>query len=108
MSDYQRYISAMQQLPGVTAIGVFNNAGQLLTSTPGIASDVGAVAVSMFANLGVQIKRMQRGLVKRILLESTQGVTLLSGLADGSLMVVFVDSSQGLNLSKLMETAAQL
>jgi hypothetical protein len=108
MSDYQRCIATMQQLSGVTAVGVFNNSGQLLSATPGMSADVGAVAVSMFANLGVQIKRMQRGLIRRILLESTQGVTLLSGLADGNLMIVFVDSSQGLNLSKLMELAAPL
>ncbi|PIQ26035.1 hypothetical protein COW36_02490 [bacterium (Candidatus Blackallbacteria) CG17_big_fil_post_rev_8_21_14_2_50_48_46] len=98
----------MQQLPGVTSVGIVSGAGQLVTSNPPMEAEVGNVAMSMFANLGVQIKRMQRGTLKRILLETEQGITLLSGLADGSLMVVFVNSTDGFNLSKLMETAASL
>lgn len=108
MSNYQHHIATMQQLPGVTAVGIASSSGQMLTSSPAMGGELAGMAVSMFANLGVQIKRMQRGTLKRILLETEQGITLLSGLADGSLMIVFVSGTEGFNLSKLIETAASL
>lgn len=108
MSNYQNYIAKMQQFPGVTAVGIANASGQIITSAPAMEAQAASVAVSMFANIGVQIKRMQRGVLKRILLETDQGITLLSGLPDGSLMIVFVNVTDGFNLSKFIETVASL
>lgn len=109
MSNYQTQISTMQELPGVSAVGITSTAGQMITtSSPLIEAELAGVATSMYANLGVQIKRMQRGMLKRILLETDQGITLISGLADGNLMIVFVSSAEGFNLSKLLETASRL
>jgi predicted regulator of Ras-like GTPase activity (Roadblock/LC7/MglB family) len=109
MSNYQSQIATMQELQGVTAVGIANGSGQIVTtSSPAIEAELVSIAASMYANLGVQIKRMQRGILKRILLETEQGITLISGLSDGNLLIAFVSSAEGFNLSKLLETAARL
>ena len=108
MSNYQDKMNQIQQMPGVTGVSVANGSGQIETSTMNNPqSDLGTVASAMYSNIGVQIKRMQRGTVKRLVLETEAGITLLSGLEGGGLLIVFADVVEGFNLPKLLVSAAQ-
>lgn len=108
MSDYQSIISAVQQVPGVSGAAVVNSTGQILQSTlPDAAAELPSVASQVFTNIGVQIKRMQRGAVQRLVLETEDGITLLSGLARGELLVVFASVVDGFNLAQLIDVASR-
>ena len=50
---------------------------------------------------------MQRGTIRRLVLETEEGITLLSGLAQGELLIVFAKVADGFNLSQLIETASR-
>lgn len=108
MSDYQQIIAAMQQSPGVSGAAVVSSAGQILQSTlPDPAPELPGVSSQVFSNIGVQIKRMQRGNLQRLVLETEDGITLLSGLAKGELLVVFASVVDGFNLAQLLDNASR-
>jgi len=108
MSNHQDKVNQIQQMPGVTGVSVSNSSGQIETSTMSSPqSDLGTVASAMYSNIGVQIKRMQRGTVNRIVLETEAGITLLAGIAGGGLLIVFAEVVEGFNLTKLISTTSQ-
>ncbi|HEY9841350.1 MAG: roadblock/LC7 domain-containing protein [Candidatus Sericytochromatia bacterium] len=108
MSDYQQIISAIQQVPGVSGAAVIGSNGQVEQSTlPDAAPEMPGVASQIFTNIGVQTKRMQRGTLQRLVLETEEGITLLSGLARGELLVVYAAVVDGFNLAKLIEVASK-
>lgn len=109
MADYQNIISTLQQIAGVSGVAVVDaNGANLQSAMPADATtDLGQGARSVYGNIAVQIKRMQRGNLQRLVLETELGVTLLSGLAGGELLIVFVDVSEGFNLAQLIETASR-
>lgn len=108
MTDYQEIVSTMQQLPGVSGVAIVNSAGQLQNSSiPNAAPELASVASQVFSNIAVQLKRMQRGVSQRLILETESGITLLSGLSSGELLIVFASVVDGFNLSQLLDTAAR-
>lgn len=108
MTDYQEIVSAMQQLPGVSGVAIVNSAGQLQNSSiQNSAPELASVASQVFSNIAVQLKRMQRGVSQRLILETESGITLLSGLSSGELLIVFASVVDGFSLSQLLDTAAR-
>jgi len=49
---------------------------------------VGALASSAFSNMDLQVKRMNRGAIRRLIVETEQGVSVLAEMEMGT-MVVF-------------------
>ena len=108
MSDYQQIVSAMQQVPGVSGAAIVGTNGQIQHSTLSeSAAELPSVASQVFTNIGVQLKRMQRGTVQRLVLETEDGITLLSGLAGGELLIVFASVVDGFNPAQLIEAASK-
>lgn len=108
MADYQQIISSVQQVAGVGGAAVVTQGGQIAQSTLNNASaNLPNVAGQIFANIGVQIKRMQRGSVRQLVLETEGGLTLISGLAQGELLVVYADVVEGFNLAQLLEVTSR-
>lgn len=109
MADYQNIISTIQQVPGVSGVAVVDaNGGNLQNALPAeTVPELGQLARSVYGNIAVQIKRMQRGNLQRLVLETEVGITLLSGLAGGELLIVFADVSEGFNLAQLIETVSR-
>ena len=108
MADYQNIMATMNQMPGVSGSAIANSDGSIAASTiDGAAGDLGSVALKVYGNIGVQIKRMQRGAIRRLVLETEGGITLLSGLAQGELLIVFASVVDGFNLSQLIEAASR-
>lgn len=104
----QEKINQIKDMPGVTGVSVTDSKGQITTTTlDSPQADLGSISGAMYSNIGVQIKRMQRGTVKRLVLETDMGITLISGLADGGLLIVFATTLEGFNLAKLMTAATQ-
>ena len=108
MSDYSQVVSAVQQVSGVQSAAVIDSSGQLHNSSiSDPAPELGTVSNALFNNISTQIKRMQRGTLQRLVLETEDGITLLSGLASGGLLVVFASVVEGFNLAKLIEVASR-
>lgn len=108
MSDFQQVMTNVQQINGVAGVAIVSAAGQLLESTlSNLTPEQANVASSIFGNINVQIKRMQRGTVQRLVLETEEGITLISGLARGELLVVFADVVDGFNLPQLLDVASR-
>lgn len=106
--DYAQIVNTLSQSPGVSGAAVVGPNGQLLhTNIPDAAAELPNVASQIFTNIGVQIKRMQRGTVNRLVLETEDGITLLSGLARGELLVVYASVVEGFNLASLIEAASR-
>ena len=62
---------------------------------------VGALTSSIYLNLDVQVKQMQRGGMRRLVIETDMGYTILSTLEMGTL-VVFGENSAEFSLNKLL------
>lgn len=109
MADYQNIITSIQQTPGVSGVAIVDaNGGNLQLALPAdTPPEVGQLARSVYGNIAVQIKRMQRGALQRLVLETDIGITLLSGLAGGELLIVFADVSEGFNLAQLIEATSR-
>lgn len=108
MADYQNIMATLNEMPGVSGSAVAAVDGTVAASTiEGSADDLGNIATQVYSNIGVQIKRMQRGTIRRLVLETEDGITLLSGLAQGELLIVFAQVQDGFNLSQLIETASR-
>lgn len=107
--NHQEIVSQTSQLAGVTHSFIVNGQGQVTASSAPLSDpEMGAVVSSMYSNIAVQIKRMQRGTLKRLVVETEVGITLLSGLAGaGEIMVIFADVTNDFNLSKLMEAVSR-
>lgn len=107
--DYAQIVNTISQSPGVLGAAVVGPNGQLMhTSLNDAAPELYNVASQIFTNIGVQLKRMQRGTVNRLVLETEDGITLLSGLARGELLVVYASVVEGFNLASLIEAASKL
>ena len=48
-----------------------------------------------------------RGQVQQLALETEDGITLLSGLSQGELLIVFANVVEGFNVAQLMEVASR-
>ncbi len=108
MADYQNIMATLNAMPGVSGSAVAGTDGAVVASTiEGAPNDIGNIAMQVYSNIGVQIKRMQRGAIRRLVLETEDGITLLSGLAQGELLIVFANVQDGFNLSQLIETASR-
>jgi len=109
MADYQSIISSMQQISGVVGVGIVDAHGKMLQSAmpADTVQELPGVARSVYGNIAVQIKRMQRGTLQRLVLETDSGITLLSGLPGGELLVVFADVVEGFSLAQLLESSAR-
>ena len=108
MADYQNIMATLNQMPGVSGSAVAGSDGAIVASTiEGAPGELGNVATQVYSNIGVQIKRMQRGSIRRLVLETEGGITLLSGLAQGELLIVFANVQDGFNLSQLVEAASR-
>lgn len=68
---------------------------------------VGALTSSLFANTDIQIKRMQRGLLKRLILETDTGLSVLAQLEMGTL-VVFTKSMEETDLNAIMAAVTKM
>lgn len=107
MADYNNIMQTINQMTGVSGSAVAGTDGTILASTLESAPDnLGNTTSQVYSNIGAQIKRMQRGTVRRLVLETEEGITLLSGLAQGELLIVFASVTDGFNLSQLIETAS--
>ena len=62
---------------------------------------VGALTSSIYLNLDVQVKQMQRGGIRRLVIQTDVGYTVLSTLEMGTL-VCFSDRSEQFSLNKLL------
>lgn len=109
MADYANILSTVKQVGGVSGVAIADANGQQLLQNEiaNAPAELASVANAVFGNIGVQIKRMQRGTIRRLVLETDIGITLLSGLAGGELLIVFVDSVDGFNLSQLLDVVAR-
>jgi len=108
MADFQQIVSTVQAVPGVAGAAIINSSGGIeLTTIAESAAEMPGVANQIFTNIGVQIKRMQRGTLRRLVLETEDGITLLSGLARGELLVVYASVVDGFNLAQLIEVASR-
>lgn len=86
-------LADVNKVPGVLGSLIVGRDGLVITNT--MPSDVdkdlvGALTSSLFANIDIQIKRMQRGLLKRLILETDVGLSILAQLEMGT-MVVFTE-----------------
>ena len=108
MSDYQTVIASIKEITGVSGVAVANSEGKLLQSDiADPATDLAGIAQGVYSNIAVQIKRMQRGQVQQLALETEDGITLLSGLSQGELLIVFANVVEGFNVAQLMEVASR-
>lgn len=108
MTDYNNIMATVNEMGGVSGSAVANTEGTIVASTlEGAPAELGQIASQVYSNIGVQIKRMQRGTIRRLVLETEGGITLLSGLAQGELLIVFAKVSDGFNLSQLIETTSR-
>lgn len=106
--DYQQIVNSISQNAGVSGAAIVSSNGQLLHSNiSDAAAELPSVSSQIFTNIGVQIKRMQRGTLNRLVLETEDGITLLSGLARGELLVVYASVVEGFNLAQLLEAASR-
>ena len=107
MSDFQSIVADISKQPGVAGAAVADSNGALLhTSIQNAADGLGGIASSVFSNIGVQLKRMQRGIVSQLVLETEGGITLLSGMKGGELLIVFANVGDSFNLAQLLEATA--
>lgn len=108
MSDYKNLIASIREIAGVAGIAVANAEGQLLQSDIAApAPDLAGITQGVYSNIAVQIKRMQRGRVQQLALETEDGITLLSGLSQGELLIVYANVVEGFNVAHLMEVASR-
>ena len=108
MADFQAVVSAVKQVSGVAGVAIADANGQIIQNDiPDSPPELGKVSNAVFSNISVQIKRMERGTVKRLVLETENGITLISGLSGGEMLVVFINSTDGFNLSDLLEVVAR-
>lgn len=108
MADFHAIISAVKQNPGVVGSAIADANGQILINEiPDTVPELGTRANAIFSNIAVQIKRMERGTVKRLVLETENGITLLSGMSGGELLIIFVKSIDGFNLPTLLDTVSR-
>lgn len=108
MADYNNIMQTVNQMNGVSGSAIASTDGTLVASTLETApADLGNTASQVYSGISAQIKRMQRGTVRRLVLETEEGITLLSGLAQGELLIVFASVTDGFNLSQLIETVSQ-
>lgn len=83
-------LADVNKVPGVIGSLIVGRDGLVITNTmpSGVDKDlVGALTSSLFANIDIQIKRMQRGLLKRLILETDVGLSVLAQLEMGTLVV---------------------
>lgn len=107
MADYDNIMATVNEMGGVSGSAIANTEGTIIASTlEGVPADLGNIASQVYSNIGVQIKRMQRGTIRRLVLETEEGITLLSGLAQGELLIIFAKVADGFNLSQLIETTS--
>ncbi len=108
MSDYQSVIASIKEIPGVGGVAVANAEGKLLQSDiENPAPDLAGITQGVYSNIAVQIKRMQRGKVQQLALETEDGITLLSGLSEGEILIVFAKVVEGFNVAHLMDVASR-
>lgn len=108
MADAQAILNEMGKLQGVSGAAVVDGSGAIVQSTIASApDDLSTVASEIFTKIGGQLKRMDRGTVSQLVLETEGGLTLLSGLASGEMLIVFAVVGDSFNLGQLMEAAAQ-
>lgn len=108
MADAQAIINDVTKIPGVNGAAVADGNGAITQSN--IASEpdnLASVTSEIFSSISTQLKRMERGTVSQLVLETESGITLLSGLASGELLVVFADVGDSFNLGDLMEKTAR-
>lgn len=104
-------INQLNQIAGVTGCLVTSHNGQLQAHSVQhqlSTEELARLAVTLFDNLAVQIKRLQRGSLKRMVIESEMGLTVLSQAPGGMLVLVFISVTEGFNLNKLLSTLTAL
>ena len=108
MADYNGIMASINEINGVSGSAIASAEGAILASTLEDApAELGESTSQVYSKIGAQIKRMQRGTIRRLVLETEDGITLLSGLAQGELLIVFAKVTDGFNLSQLIEAASR-
>ncbi len=108
MADYNNIMATVNEMGGVSGSAIADAQGAIVASTIESApAELGNTASQVYSSIGVQIKRMQRGTIRRLVLETEEGITLLSGLAQGELLIIFAKVKDGFNLSQLIEITSR-
>ncbi len=101
---FDELLKEINEVPGVLGTLIVGNDGLVIANTMPNEIDkeiVGALTSSIYLNLDVQIKRMQRGGLKRLVIETDIGLTVLSTLEMGTL-VAFSQNTPDFSLAKLL------
>lgn len=102
--SFDDLLKEVNEVPGVIGTLIVGNDGLVIANTMPDDIDkeiVGALTSSIYLNLDVQVKQMKRGGMRRLVLQTDMGYTILSTLEMGTL-VVFSDTSQDFSLNKLL------
>lgn len=108
--DNQQLLNEISQVPGVTGCILTSHNGQVqahVLKNQMTPEELAPLAVSLFDNLAVQIKRLQRGTLNRLVIESESGLMVMSNAPTG-IVLVFVSVIEGFNLNKLLSTMTTL
>lgn len=102
--SFDDLLNEVNEVPGVIGTLIVGNDGLVIANTMPEDIDkeiVGALTSSIYLNLDVQVKQMQRGSMRRLVIKTDQGHTVLSTLEMGT-MVAFSDASASFSLNKLL------
>lgn len=102
--SFDDLLSEVNEVPGMIGTLIVGNDGLVIANTMPEDIDreiVGALTSSIYLNLDVQVKQMQRGSMRRLVIKTDQGHTVLSTLEMGTL-VAFSDASPSFSLNKLL------
>ena len=102
--SFDELLKEVTDVPGVMGTLIVGNDGLVIATTMPDDVDkeiVGALTSSIYLNLDVQVKQMQRGGMRRLVIETDMGYTILSTLEMGTL-VVFGENSAEFSLNKLL------
>ena len=97
-------LSDINRIEGVMGSLIVGKDGLVIASTMPTDIDkdlVGALTSSIFSNVDIQTKRMQRGLLKRMVLDTNNGLAVLAEVEMGTL-VVFSKHEQKFDINNVL------
>ena len=103
-------LSDINRISGVMGSLIVGKDGLVIANTmPGdIDKDlVGALTSSIFSNVDIQTKRMQRGLLKRMVLDTNMGLAVLAEVEMGTL-VVFSKPQEKFDINNVLSAVGAL
>jgi predicted regulator of Ras-like GTPase activity (Roadblock/LC7/MglB family) len=110
--DKDALLKNVNQISGIRGSMLVSKDGLVLANSLPESTDpqlVSAVVSSMFTNIDVQSKRMQRGQLRRFTVETEhEGLTLMQADLNGETLLVFSEIDHEVDLNELNQTLDNL